>query len=187
MIHCVLQVFPLPFQFGLIEVTVVKCNFKAGGQKFKWLEIGLLITPVGWVKPLHMLVNLFSKGDESFFQTPSTWWFNIWFQCFNFGCCFFHPIWYDTVQRCTVRETSHPIYGISPARCELQRHSLECTPSPGRTVYILYPTDGPDLESDLQNQIYLFLSPNQLVQQKSSESVYRFLIYHAIQRHDRSK
>ena len=47
---------------------------------------------------------------------------------------------------------------------ELQQHSVERIPPLGWIVYILYPTDRPDLDADLtHNLIGLFLSPNQLV------------------------
>ena len=63
------------------------------------------------------------------------------------------------------------------------QHSVEHIPPPGLTVYVLYPTDRPDLDLDLnQNLISLFLSPTQLTHQVSSESVNNFLRYRAIYR-----
>ena len=45
-----------------------------------------------------------------------------------------------------------------------ERHSVECIPPTGWTVYILYPTDRSDLNPDHnQNQIGLFSSLNQLI------------------------
>jgi len=55
--------------------------------------------------------------------------------------------------------------------------------TPGWTVYVLYPTDGPQLDPNLnQNWIGLFLSPNQLTQQFLSLSIQNFLKYHAAYR-----
>ena len=61
-------------------------------------------------------------------------------------------------------------------------HSGECTPLLGRLVHILYSTDRPDLDSDLHQNLILFLPPNQFIHQVSSESFCNFLRYHAMHR-----
>ena len=46
---------------------------------------------------------------------------------------------------------------------EIERHSVERIPPPGWTVYVLYPTDMPDVDVGLQNRIGLLFSPNELI------------------------
>ena len=61
---------------------------------------------------------------------------------------------------------------------EKQRHSVERIPPPGRTVYVLYSTDRPDLDMDLNpNLIDSSLSRTQPVRQVLSEYVHNFLSY----------
>jgi len=62
----------------------------------------------------------------------------------------------------------------------LELHSVKRIPLPGWTVYVLYPTDRPDLYPDLhQKWIILSLSRTQPVHKVSSESVHNFLRYPA--------
>ena len=61
---------------------------------------------------------------------------------------------------------------------ELEWQSVERIPAPGWTVYVLHPTDKPDLNPDLnQNLIGLFLS---LIHQVSSQFVHSILRYRAL-------
>jgi len=56
------------------------------------------------------------------------------------------------------------------------RHSVHRVPPLAWTVYVFYPIDRMDLHPDLnQNLIGLFLSPTELIDQVSSESVHNFL------------
>ena len=58
---------------------------------------------------------------------------------------------------------------------QLEHHSVECIPPPGRRFYVFYPNDRPNLHPHLkQNRICLFLSPTQHVHHVSSNSVHNF-------------
>ena len=62
----------------------------------------------------------------------------------------------------------------------LEQHSVEYVPPPGRTVYVLYPTDRLHLDPDLhQNRINSFLAHTLAVHQVVSKSVHNCLKYPA--------
>ena len=64
---------------------------------------------------------------------------------------------------------------------KLERHTVERKPLPGGTVYVLYPTDRPNLHLDIhQHLIGFLLSSNQLTHKVLSLSVFNFLRYRAI-------